>query len=193
MFAKPNTGAWPPHHVPPADVLSKFNKWQICIWGIFPSCNSNREPGSPTSRALVTGAMDGDLARVEAKGRMTFPILAMRAVRTRRSCPQQGVEGDWQPSEEAGCGGEMLPSLRKSHGSSDWVTCQWKLITPFWCSVRTPSPCLSSMCRQDILSLRTAGWEGHGLGARPYFKPPPCHLPFVNLNIFLLFSSLKWA
>ena len=132
------------------------------------------------------------MARVEAKGRMTFPILAMMAVRTRRSCPQQGVEGDWQPSEEGGCGGEMLPIIGKSHGSSDWVTCQWKLITPFWCSVRTPSPCLSSMCRQDIV------FEDCRLGrtwprSQTLFQTPSLPLTICELEHILTLLILKMA
>jgi hypothetical protein len=62
----------------------------------------------------------------------------------------------------------MLPNIRKSHGGSDWVTWCWKIIPPFWCTVRTSIPCLSTMSRQDTLSLRTRPcWERHGLGARP--------------------------
>ena len=167
---------WLPSQIQRHGNLTMFLQWMdfpvqgmtICLWGIFPSYNSNWEPENATPRALDTGAMNRDVARVEAKGRITSSILAMRAVRTRRSCPQQGGEGGWQPSEEGGCHGEMLPNIRKSHGGSDWVTWCWKIIPPFWCTVRTSIPCLSTMSRQDTLSLRTRPcWERHGLGARP--------------------------
>ena len=168
MVAKPNTKAGQPHHVPPVDGFSSSTNDTLYVRNLPQLQFLNWEPENPTSRALDTGAMNRDVARVEAKGRMTSPILAMRAVRTRRSCPQQGGDGSWQPSEEGGCRGEMLPSIRKSHGGSDWVTQGWKVITPFGCTVRTASPCLSTTRRQDILSLRTRPcWERHGLGARP--------------------------
>ena len=105
---------WLPSQIQRHGNLTMFLQWMdfpvqgmtICMWRIFPSYNSNWEPENPTPRALDTGAMNRDVARVEAKGRMTSPILAMRAVRTRRSCPQQGGEGGWQPSEEGGCHGK---------------------------------------------------------------------------------------
>lgn len=97
MFAKPNPKAWQPHRVPPVDVLSESKEWQICMSGIFPSCNLNWEPGNPTSRALDARAMDGDVTKAKAKDRMTLSVLVMMAGRRKRSRPQLGVEGDWQP------------------------------------------------------------------------------------------------
>lgn len=119
MVAKPNTEAGQPHHVPPVDGFSSSTNDTLYVRNLPQLQFLNWEPENPTSRALDTGAMNRDVARVEAKGRMTSPILVMRAVRTRRSCPQQGGDGSWQPSEEGGRLAEMLPS----HKEEPWR--QW--------------------------------------------------------------------